>query len=89
MALGALPADVARLVIGSTALMVGAGIAIGLAASLGLSSLIARYVVGWNPKDPVAFVAVIFVLTVVAMLACWVPTYRATRIEPTVALRHE
>jgi predicted permease len=89
MALGALPADVARLVLGSTALLVGVGIAIGLAASLGLSSLIARYVTGWNPKDPVAFIAVIVVLGVVAMLACWAPTYRATRIEPTVALRHQ
>ena len=65
------------------------GIVIGLAASLALSSMIAQYVTGWNPKDPVALVAVVFVLTMVAMLASWLPAHRATKIEPTAALRHD
>jgi predicted permease len=89
MALGARPSDVVRLVARGTALLVAAGIFIGLAASVGLSGLIARFVSGWNPNDPAAFVAVVVVLTAVAMLACWLPAARATRIEPTVALRHE
>jgi putative ABC transport system permease protein len=89
MALGARPRDVVLLVIGSTARLIASGIAIGLAASLALSSVTARYVSGWNPKDPVAFAAVILVLTLVAMLASWLPAYRSTKIEPTVALRHE
>jgi putative ABC transport system permease protein len=89
MALGALPRDVVRLVVGTTVRLMVLGIIIGLVASLALSSVTARYVTGWNPKDPVAFVAVIFVLTMVAMLASWLPAYRATKIEPTVALRQE
>jgi len=51
--------------------------------------VIARYVTGWNPQDPLAFCAVILVMTSVAMLACWLPARRATSIEPTVALRHD
>jgi predicted permease len=89
MALGALPKDVVVLVIGTTARLMASGIVIGLVASLALSSVTARYLSGWNPKDPMAFAAVILVLTLVAMLASWLPAYRATKIEPTVALRHE
>ena len=89
MALGARPRDVVVLVIGTTVRLMASGIAIGLAASLALSSVTAQYVTGWNSKDPVAFAAVILVLTLVAMLASWLPAYRATKIEPTVALRHE
>jgi putative ABC transport system permease protein len=89
MAFGAQPADVLRLVAGGTGRLVAAGILIGLAASVGMSGLIARFVTGWNPNDPAAFVAVVVVLTAVAMLACWLPAARATRIQPTVALRHE
>jgi putative ABC transport system permease protein len=89
IALGARPRDVLVLVIGTTARLMASGIVVGLSASLALSSVTARYLAGWNPKDPVAFAAVILVLTLVAMLASWLPAYRATRIEPTVALRHE
>jgi putative ABC transport system permease protein len=89
MALGARPGDVVSLVAGGTARLVASGIFIGLGASLGLSGLIARFVTGWNPKDPVAFAAVVLILIAVAMLACWLPAARATKIDPTVALRHE
>ncbi len=89
MALGAQPRDVVSLVVRTTARLTVSGIAIGVAASLALSSVIARYVSGWNPKDPIGFVFVIVVLTMVAILACWLPAYRATKIEPTVALRQE
>jgi len=89
MALGARPRDVVFLVIGTTLRLLATGVVIGLAASLALSSVTARYLSGWNPKDPVAFAAVILVLTFVAMLASWLPAYRTTKIEPTVALRHD
>ena len=89
MALGARPRDVVVLVIGTTARLMALGIVIGLAASLALSSITVRYLSGWNPKDPLAFAAVILVLTLVAMLASWLPAHRATKIQPTVALRHE
>jgi putative ABC transport system permease protein len=89
MALGAQPKDVVRLVVRTTARLTASGIAIGVAASLTLSSVIARYISGWNPKDPMGFVIVIVMLAIVAILACWLPAYRATKIEPTVALRQE
>jgi len=89
IALGARPRDVVFLVVGTTGRLMALGIVIGLGASLALSSVTARYLSGWNPKDPMAFGAVILALTLVAMLASWVPAYRATKIEPTVALRHE
>jgi predicted permease len=89
MALGALPMDVVRLVLRATARLMTSGIAIGLVVSLALSRMIQRYVYGWNPKDPVAFIAVIFVLIVVALFACWLPAQRAAKIQPSKALRHE
>jgi putative ABC transport system permease protein len=89
MALGARATDVLGLVVGMTARLMLTGIAIGLVASVALSRVIANYVQGWDPKDPVAFVAVVAVLLAVAFVACWFPTRRATTIQPTVALRHE
>ncbi len=89
VALGARPADILGLVAGSTAKLMLAGIAIGLAASYALSGLISRYVQGWDPADPTAFAAVTLVLLAVAFAACWWPARRATAIEPVAALRHE
>ncbi len=89
VALGARPADILGLVVGSTAKLMLAGIAIGLAGSFALSGVIAYYVQGWDPSDPVAFVAVTAVLLAVALAACWWPARRATAIEPVDALRHE
>jgi putative ABC transport system permease protein len=89
MALGAQGGDVARLVIAKMAKLIAVGLAVGLAASVALSSLIARYVQGWNPKDPVAFAGVALVLAAVALAACWAPARRATRIQPMIALRQD
>jgi ABC-type antimicrobial peptide transport system permease subunit len=89
MALGAARVDILRLVGGMTAKLMLAGMAIGLAGSLALSGVIAYYVQGWNPRDPVAFAGVAALLLAVAFVACWVPARRATGIEPVNALRHE
>lgn len=89
MALGAQGADVARLVLGTLAKLIAAGLVIGLAGSLALSGLIARYLWGWNPKDPVAFIGVALVLAAVALAACWAPARRATQIQPLIALRQD
>jgi ABC-type antimicrobial peptide transport system permease subunit len=72
-----------------TAKLLLTGMAIGLAGSLALSRVIAYYVEGWDPKDPVAFAAVALILTAVALAACWRPARRATRIQPVNALRHQ
>jgi predicted permease len=89
MALGARATDVLYLVMGMTARLMFAGIAIGLAGSVALSRVIANYIQGWDPKDPIAFLAVTAVLLAVALVACWFPTRRATAIQPMSALRHE
>jgi predicted permease len=89
MALGAARADILRLVGGMTAKLMLTGMAIGLAGSLALSSVIAYYLEGWDPNDPVAFGAVALILMAVALAACWLPARRATGIEPVNALRHQ
>ncbi len=89
MALGAPRADILRLVGGMTAKLLLTGMAIGLAGSLAMSRVIAHYVEGWDPNDPVAFAAVALILMTVALAACWRPARRATGIQPVNALRHQ
>jgi predicted permease len=89
MAMGASRGDILRLVGGMTAKLMLTGMAIGLAGSLALSRVIAHYVEGWDPKDPVAFAAVAVILMAVALAAGWRPARRATRIQPVNALRHQ
>ena len=61
----------------------------GLAVSLAGTRAIASFIVGVRPTDPVTFVAVVALLTVIALVACWIPARRATRVSPLVALRYE
>jgi predicted permease len=89
LALGARSADVLRLVAGMTARLMIIGIAIGLACSLALNRVIANYVTGWDPKDPLAFIAVIVTLLSAALLASLLPARRAVSIQPMTALRHD
>ena len=89
MALGAQRGHVLRLVAGSILVLVAIGTAAGLAGSIAVSRLISRYVEGWNPRDPVAYVAVAAVLLFTGLLACWFPARRATAIDPMAALRHD
>lgn len=89
MALGARAADVLQLVAGMTARLMLTGIAIGLLGAFSLSKIIGRYVDGWDPKDPIAFIVVTTVMLGVGLVACWAPTYRAASIAPMIALRHE
>jgi predicted permease len=89
IALGAGAMDVLRLVAGMTARLMITGILTGLACSLALNRVIANYVSGWDPKDPVAFVAVIATLLAAALLASLLPARRAISIQPMNALRHD
>jgi len=89
MALGAQRRHVLRLVAGSMSALIAIGTAIGLAGSMALSQTISRFVEGWNPRDPAAYVSVAVVLAVTGLLACWFPARRATAVDPMAALRHD
>ena len=89
MALGARPANVLRLIIGEAARMAGTGIVIGVIVSLSITHLMSSLLFDVRATDPWTFVAVAAVLTVVALVASYVPARRAMRVAPEVALRYE
>jgi ABC-type antimicrobial peptide transport system permease subunit len=89
MALGADQGRVVRLVVRQGLAVAGAGLVAGLAGALALNRLFASLLFGVTATDPATFVAVAAVITLVAALACWLPAWRASRVEPTVVLREE
>jgi predicted permease len=89
LALGATRGDVLRLVLGEGLTLAGLGIAVGLPAALGLTRLVSGLLFEVSPRDPMTFAAVLGLLIAVAVAACAVPAYRATRVDPGVALRYE
>lgn len=89
MALGAQRVSILRLVIRQAVLLVGFGIALGLVAALGVSRLVASLLVGVSAYDPVTFVGVSAMLMAAALLACYIPAYRAARVEPMAALHEQ
>ncbi len=89
MSLGAQRRDVFRLVVGQGALLAVVGMGIGLLGALGLTRLLSSLLFGVGARDPVTFMAVPLLLLAVALAACAIPALRATRVEPSVALRAE
>jgi putative ABC transport system permease protein len=89
MALGARAGDVLRMVMGQGLVVVGAGIALGLLGSLGLTGLLRNQLFGTEATDPVTFIAVCVVIAGVALAAMLLPARRATRLDPVRALRQE
>jgi predicted permease len=89
MALGAHPRNVLRDVLGRGGKMALLGIALGLAASLFLMRLMKSLLFGVSPTDPVTLIAVAAAILGIALLACWIPARRATKVDPMVALRYE
>jgi len=89
MAMGAQERDVLRLVVWQGARMLFAGVIIGLLAALALTRLMSGMVYGISTTDPLTFLGVAAGLTLVALLASYVPARRAMRVDPMVALRYE
>ncbi len=90
MALGAQRDDIFRLVVGNGMLLAGIGLAIGfVVAFFGLSRLVASVLFQVTATDPPTYAASPLVLLLVALLACWIPARRATRVDPMIALRYE
>ncbi len=89
MALGARRGDVARIVLGQGLRVVLAGVALGLLGAFAATRLMAALLFGVTPTDGVTFAVVPVLIVAVAMMACYVPVRRATRIDPLTALRYE
>jgi len=89
MALGAESRDVLRMMLTRSLIMISAGVALGTIISFVGARALTSFLVGVSPTDPVTFGGVTALLLGVALLACLIPAYRATRVDPLVALRYE
>ncbi|MEO6235475.1 MAG: ABC transporter permease [Vicinamibacterales bacterium] len=87
MALGAGRADILKLVLGRGLLLVAGGVGVGIVVALSVTRLLANLLFGVSPFDPVTFTAVPVLLGLMALAASYIPAFRATRIDPAVALR--
>jgi predicted permease len=89
MVLGAQPGQVVWLFLRRSLLQLTIGVAIGLAAALGLGRLLQSFLVQTSASDPITLAAIVVLLALVAIAACLGPARRATRLDPLIALRHD
>ncbi len=89
MALGAGSQNVLRMILRQGAVIVGAGLLLGILLAMVMARLVGNFLTGVSPFDPLTYAFVSGALTVVAMLACYIPARRATQVDPMVALRYE
>jgi len=89
LSMGATTGDVLRLVVGRAAKIIGVGTVLGLAGAMLVVRFIATLLFETAPVDPLTFLAAPAALAIVALAASYVPARRATRVDPTIALRYE
>jgi putative ABC transport system permease protein len=89
VAFGATSRNVLAIVLGQGVMVIGLGMVVGLAASLGATRIISSYLYGVTATDPATFGVVLLTLFVVACLACYVPARRALKVDPLVAMQHD
>ncbi len=89
MALGARSSDVMKMVLSQGAKMAGIGISLGLLGAFALTRVMSTLLFEVSVTDPVTFAVVVPLLAVVALLACYIPARRATKVDPMIALRGE
>src|ERR1035441_5870214 len=84
-----IPGNVLRLVLRQGLVTALIGVAIGIGGAIVLTRTLRSFLFGLSPTDPVTFGAVVFVLILVALLACYIPARRAAKVDPMAALRYE
>ena len=89
MALGASAADVLKLVVGQGMILAGAGVVLGLLAAFAVTRIMATLLFGVTATDPVTYFGLAFLIGIIALLACYIPARRATKVNPVTALRAE
>jgi putative ABC transport system permease protein len=89
MAMGAQPEDVLKLILKQGAALIACGLALGIVAAYGLTRLISSFLFRVNANDSATFVGISLLLGIVALIACFIPARRATKIDPMISLRYE
>jgi len=89
VALGARSSDVMKMVLGQGTKLAAVGVGIGLAGAFALTRVMSTLLFEVSVTDPATFAAVVALLAIVALLACYIPARRATKVDPLIALRCE